>query len=243
LLGAALVTILLGPWAGILTLTCVVGIQALIFQDGGILALGANLFNMGVVGVAVAYAVYRFFQWIARGQKWGIFVGGFAAAWSSIFIASLAAALQLAFSGTSPANVAVPAMAGIHALIGIGEGLITVGALALIYAARRDLLKLGEAQPAGSKIVLVGGALLAILLAVLSPLASAFPDGLEWVAGQNGFIGQAQEPLYSIIPDYAFPGISNEAVATIIAGIFGTIVVLGLALFVAHNRKKSHPLS
>lgn len=243
LLGAALATILLGPWAGILILTCVVGIQALIFQDGGILALGANLFNMGVIGVAVAYAVYRLFQRIAGGQKWGIFVGGFAAAWSSVFVASLAVALQLAISGTSPANIAIPAMAGVHAVIGVGEGLITLGALALIYAARRDLLKIGDAQPAGSKVVLIGGTLLAILLAVLSPLASAFPDGLERVAEDVGFIETAQEPLYNIIPDYVFPGVSNEALATILAGIVGTLVVLGVSLLVAYNRRKARSVS
>src|SRR4030066_1380580 len=98
LMGAALATILLGPWAAILVLTCVVGIQALIFQDGGLLALGANIFNMGVIGVTVAYFVYRTVQRFASGKSWGVFVGGFAAGWSSIFIASLACALQLALS-------------------------------------------------------------------------------------------------------------------------------------------------
>ena len=112
LMGAALATILLGPWAAILVMTAVVGIQALIFQDGGMLALGANLFNMGVVGVAVSFFAYRTVMRLARGQKWGIFAGGFAAGWLSIFIAALAVALELALSGTSPANLAVPAMGG-----------------------------------------------------------------------------------------------------------------------------------
>jgi cobalt/nickel transport system permease protein len=134
LMGAAIAAILLGPWAATLVMTVVVSVQALIFQDGGLLVLGANIFNMAVIGVAVSYAVYQTFQRLARGQKWGIFVGGFVAAWLSIEIAALAAALELALSGTSPANIAVLAMGGIHALIGIGEGLITVGALAFIYA-------------------------------------------------------------------------------------------------------------
>ena len=140
-MGAALATILLGPWAAILVMTTVVSVQALIFQDGGLLVLGANIFNMGVIGVAVSYFVYRTIQRLAGGKSWGIFVGGFLAAWASIFVASLAVALELAFSGTSPANLAVPTMAGIHALIGIGEGLITAGALALIYATRPDLVR------------------------------------------------------------------------------------------------------
>ena len=115
LMGAALATILLGPWAAILVMTTVVGVQALIFQDGGLLVLGANIFNMGVIGVAVSYFAYQTMRRLAGGQRWGIFAGGFLAAWLSIVIAALAVALQLALSGTSPANLAIPAMAGIHA--------------------------------------------------------------------------------------------------------------------------------
>src|SRR4030043_2028734 len=71
LIGAALATILLGPWAAILVMTTVVSIQALIFQDGGLLGLGANIFNMGIVGVAVAYFVYRTVRRLAPGKSWG----------------------------------------------------------------------------------------------------------------------------------------------------------------------------
>jgi cobalt/nickel transport system permease protein len=237
LMGAAIATILLGPWAAVLVLTTVVSVQALIFQDGGLLVLGANIFNMAVVGVAVSYMVYRTVQWLARGQRWGIFVGGLAAAWMSIVIASLAVALELALSGTSPANIAIPAMAGIHALIGIGEGLITVGALALIYASRPDLLKVGEARPAGGAVLWVAGLAIAIALAIASPLASAHPDGLEWVAEQKGFLETARGPLYTIIPDYVLPGVNNEALATILAGIVGTLIVFAVALLVAYSRR------
>jgi cobalt/nickel transport system permease protein len=232
-----LATILLGPWAAVIIMTSVVSIQALIFQDGGLLALGANLFNMAIVGVTVSYFVYTSIQKLARGRSWGIFVGGAAAAWLSIVIASLACALELAISGTSPANISVPAMGGIHMLIGIGEALITVGALAFLYAARRDLFHLGEAAPKGSKAIWTGGLAIAGLLAVLSPLASAHPDGLEWVAGQKGFLEAARAPLYKIIPDYTFPGISNTTLATIVAGILGLLLVFGVALGVAYLRR------
>jgi cobalt/nickel transport system permease protein len=236
LIGAAFATILLGPWAGVLVLTCVVSVQALIFQDGGLLALGANMFNMSIVGVSVAYMAYRTVQKLAGWRRWGLYAGGFIAAWLSVEVSALAAALQLALSGTSPANVAVPAMAGIHALIGIGEGLITTGALAFVSAARRDLLKGGEAQPAGS-VVWVFGLLVALGLVVASPLASSHPDGLEWVAEQQGFLSLAQGPLYRILPDYVFPGVSNSAVATIVAGVLGTLIVFGAALAVAYTRR------
>lgn len=237
LMGAAIATILLGPWAAILVMTTVVSIQALIFQDGGLLALGANIFNMGVIGVTVSYFTYTTLKKFLGEQRWMLFVNGFVTAWLSIFIASLAAALELAASGTSPANISVPAMAGIHALIGIGEGLITVGALAFIYAARRDILESGKTAPAGGKVVWAVGLGIALLLALFSPFASAHPDGLEWVAEQKGFLDVAQGPLFQIIPDYVFPGITNEAFATILAGIVGSLIVFGVALGVAYARR------
>jgi cobalt/nickel transport system permease protein len=237
LMGASLATILLGPWAAVLVMTTVVSVQALIFQDGGLLVLGANIFNMGVIGVAVSYFVYRTIQRLAGGKSWGIFSGGFLAAWASIFVASLAVALELAFSGTSPANLAVPTMAGIHALIGIGEGLITAGALALIYASRPDLLRADRQKQAGGVALWVVGLIIAVALAIASPLASAYPDGLEWVAGQRGFLDAAQGPAYEIVPDYVLPGISNEALATILAGILGTLIVFGIAGAVAYSKR------
>jgi cobalt/nickel transport system permease protein len=238
LMGAALATILLGPWAAILVLTSVVSIQALLFQDGGLLALGGNIFNMAVVGVAVSYAVYSLVQRAARGRRPGILVGGFVTAWLSIFVTALGVGLQLAVSGTARADLAIPAMGGIHALIGIGEGLITMGALAFVSATRPDLLKLGEARPTGSRAIMAGGLALALALAVLSPVASSNPDGLEWVAEQQNFLGQAQGPRFNIFQDYAFPGISSPALATIVAGVLGTLVVFGVALAVAHSRRR-----
>ena len=243
LLGAALAMILLGPWAAVLVMTIVVSAQALIFQDGGVAALGANLFNMAVIGVFVSYTVYRAVQRLSKGAKWGIFVGGFLAAWTSIFIASLAAALELAFSGTSPANIAVPAMALVHSVIGIGEGLITVGALALIYAVRPELLKTTDQKQVGGKFVWVAGLLIAIALAVASPLASTHPDGLEFVAEEQGFIDKAQANPYDIIPDYVMPGIADESVATIVAGLVGVIVVFFVAIGVAYLRRNRTPSS
>lgn len=238
LLGAALVTILLGPWAAVLVLTSVVSIQALVFQDGGLLAMGANLFNMAVIGPFVSYLVYRFVQWIAHGQRWGIFAGGAAAAWLSIEVAAMSTALQLALSGTSPANLAFPAMVGIHALIGLGEALITFGALSFVYAARRDLLKIGQPQPGGARAVLAGGLLLTAALAALTPLASRNPDGLNWVAEQAGFMSKASAPAYKLMAGYTFPGISHGAAATIAAAVFGAAIVLGVALLVAYTRRR-----
>ena len=237
LMGAALATILLGPWAAIVVMTSVVSVQALVFQDGGLLALGANLFNMAIIGAAVAYTIYQPFQRM-KNRSWGLYAGGIIAAWGSILAASLACALQLAFSGTSPANIAVPTMGGIHALIGIGEGLITAGALAFIHAARRDLLSPDTNSTFNSKPVIMGGLFIATLLALASPLASAHPDGLEWVAEQNGFIERARESIYNIAPDYILPGIRNETIATIAAGVIGLLIVFGAAYSTVFTRKR-----
>jgi len=243
LLGAALATILVGPWAAIIVMTTVVSIQALVFQDGGLLALGANLFNMAIIGTTVAYFVYTSIRKLSGEKAWGLFLGGVAAAWASIVAAALACALELAVSGTSPANIAVPAMGGIHMLIGVGEALITFGALAFINGARRDLFRRDSKAASPGVPVYLFGLGIALLLAVLSPFASAHPDGLEWVAGQNGFLDAARDPIYRLIPDYIFPGISNEALATVVAGIVGTLLVLGASMGVAYLQRTKAEIS
>jgi cobalt/nickel transport system permease protein len=145
LIGAALAAILLGPWAGILIMTCVLIVQSLIFQDGGLLALGANIVNMGVIPCFVGYYLYTGINSLFRKRKLAIMVGAGLAGWLTVVASSIFCALELAVSGTVPLNVALPAMAGIHAVIGIGEGLITAAVLALVLATRADLLELQKA--------------------------------------------------------------------------------------------------
>ncbi len=237
LVGGALAAIMLGPWAGILTMTTVVAIQALLFQDGGLLVMGANILNMAILSTLVAYGVYRGMIALARGRRWGLLGGGFVAAWASVVVSAVATATQLAFSGTSPLAVALPAMAGVHVLIGIGEGLITVGALTFVAAARRDLLEPSGGTAGGMRWAGVGLAL-ALVVTLLAPLASPHPDGLERVAEDVGFIEAAQDAPYEIIPDYVLPGVSNEALATIAAGAVGTLIVAGVAFGVARLRRQ-----
>ena len=238
MMGAAIATILLGPWAAILIMTCVVSIQAIIFQDGGLLVLGANIFNMGAVGVTVSYFAFQTLRRLLGTRRWALLTAGFIAAWLSVELTALIVALQLAVSGSAPVNIAVPAMAGVHAVIGLGEGLITVGALAFLYATRRDLVESGSAPAPAGRLVWVVGLLLAAGIAVFSPLASANPDGLEWVAKQNGFLSLAKGPSYNLIPGYLLPGVTNEALATIIAGIIGVLIVAGVAFGIAYIRRR-----
>jgi cobalt/nickel transport system permease protein len=144
LLGGALAAILLGPWAGMLVITSVLTIQALLFQDGGLLALGANILNMAVIGVLVGWVVYTGLSRLLGNRPWATFAAGFAAGWLSVEIAALAAATELGLSGTLAWQVVLPTMGGVHALIGIGEGLITVGVLAFLRVTRPDLLTLQQ---------------------------------------------------------------------------------------------------
>jgi len=144
-IGAALAAILLGPWAAILIMSCVLIAQSLIFQDGGLLALGANILNMGIVASFCGYYAYRLATSLLGASRKSRLISGFVGAWSSVFLASIVCAVELAVSGASPIGVALPAMAGIHALIGIGEGAVTSVVLGLVLATRADLLELQRA--------------------------------------------------------------------------------------------------
>lgn len=127
LLGAALAAIILGPFNACLIISSVLFIQCIAFQDGGLTALGGNILNMGVIGVLTAYLIYSLFKKLVPGNT-GKNLAIFLAAWTSVVVAAFTATLEISFSNPElfPINIAVPAMVGIHMLIGIGEGLITV---------------------------------------------------------------------------------------------------------------------
>jgi len=238
LLGAALATFIVGPWAAMLIMTTVVGVQALFFQDGGLLVLGANLLNMAIIGVWVAYAARRWLQTLLGKQSWGEGVAIFAAAWASIFVAALACALELALSGTISAAVAVPAMGGIHALIGLVEGAITLGALAFLRAARPHWVEVRTLPLSEQRIAWVGGTLITAALLIAAPLASSWPDGLERVAEDHGFIERAAQPFYHLFSDYTLPGLEDPTLSTILAGLIGVLLVLGVTVFAFRLRAR-----
>ncbi len=149
LLGGVLAAILLGPWAATVVMACVISVQALVFQDGGLMALGANIFNMGLIGTLGGFAVYRTLTTVLGGEEKARFPAAAIAAWVAVEAAAILTAFELAASGTTSLAVALPAMAGWHVLIGIGEAVITVATLAFLRTSRRDLLTLrpGEAAP------------------------------------------------------------------------------------------------
>ncbi len=146
LLGGVLAAVLLGPWAATLVMACVIAVQALVFQDGGLVVMGANIFNMGVVGTLGGYYLYRSLARVMGGEEKARIPAAGIAAWASVVLGSLCMALELGISGTTPLSVALPAMVGLHLFIGVGEALITMGALAFIAATRADLFKLRDAR-------------------------------------------------------------------------------------------------
>lgn len=243
LLGGALIAVLLGPWAAVLVMTCVISVQGLLFQDGGLLALGFNVVNMGILGVFTGYAVYALVRrW--RGQTpTAQLLGAGLGAWCSVVAAASACTLELAASGTSPLSVALPAMVGIHALIGIGEALVTVAALAFIRQTRPDLLDASAPVAARGWGWIAAGLLIALAVTFASPFADSNPDGLERVAEDQGFSALGQTPPYELLPDYTVPFIQQDGVTTIAAGVIGVLVVAGVGYGVARvtGRKADAP--
>lgn len=234
LLGGAMAAIVLGPWAGMLVMTAVVAVQGLLFQDGGLLVMGANILNMGLVTAAIGYGLYR----SAAGQSKVVklSVAG-VAAWLSVMAGALFTALQLWLSGTSQLGIVIPAMLGVHALIGLGEALITVAALSFILQARPDLLGEGSESAKGGRGWILAGGLIALAVVLISPLASGDPDGLERVAINMGFIDAGLDASYQVIPDYTLPFLGETALSTIVAGVIGIFVVGAIVVLIGRGMR------
>jgi cobalt/nickel transport system permease protein len=144
LLGGALVAILVGPWVGSLCIAIVLAVQALLFADGGLTALGTNITNMALIGVFTGYAVARALRGLARRGRRGLLATAFVAAFLGTVVAALGFVLEYAVGGagtTSPGTVFL-LMVGLHALIGIGEGIITAATVGAVAAVRPDLVYL-----------------------------------------------------------------------------------------------------
>lgn len=144
-LGGALAAMLFGPWVGVILMSCVLIIQALIFQDGGITVLGANILCNAFIGSWVGHLVWRAGAMRLRGKAHAWLA--FAAGWCSIVVAALGVALLLAISGTVSWPIAFGAMFTWHSLIGIGEGVIT--ALVFMYLKERKWLVGGRLPEIG----------------------------------------------------------------------------------------------
>jgi len=233
LLGGVLASVLLGPWAGAVVIAAVLLVQCFLFGDGGVTALGANFVNMGLIGAVGGYAIYASIRHLIPGRK-GILIAAMVAAWFSVLLASGAFAIELGASGHRADFLRILTwMALVHAVIGMGEAVITGLVVRFLLVRRPDLFELHDALKSESRGALrwgqtvLGGLGIALAVAVfLGPFASEQPDGLEFVGEKLGFLKES--PVHAPMLDYQFPGLNPVRLATAVAGLIGTLVVFGL---------------
>ncbi len=219
LLGAAMAAIILGPWRGMLTMAVVLAAQCLLFGDGGLGTLGANILNMAVAGTLVAAVLYNATTRYNIAGTRGKLVGTAVAACGSVLASASLCAVELAASGTYGLADVWRAMITVHAVIGLGEVIVSVALVAAVLAIQaQGLLSARRATFAGAALAIAVAGLIA-------PLASSAPDGLERVAEDLQFANQASANLWALAPDYAVSGIAWPALAGAMAGIVGVVVV------------------
>jgi cobalt/nickel transport system permease protein len=212
LLGGVLASALLGTPFGVLATAMVLTIQCLVFSDGGISVLGANILNMSIIGAGLGGMLQSLLcKSLTKSFKYAVSIGF--AAWLSVIAAAFACSLELSISGTIPFSKVVMAMLGTHALIGIGEGLITAVAC-LIFAVEPSTIS-------KKKSIIAPLTTAGIIALMLSPFASGFPDGLEWVAAKYKFLHNSAPAFVRPLPNYTIPFVSNKIVSTGLAGLLG----------------------
>ncbi len=251
--GGILLTALLGPHAAFLAIASVLAIQALFFADGGLLALGCNIFNLGVIPAFIAYPLtYRLIARKAPGRA-RLTIAALAAALLALQLGSFAVVLETLLSEVSelPFGAFLLLMQPIHLAIGVVEGLATAAVLLFIRESRPEILAAaaGEGSLDGKSIRTTLVALFALALLIgggLSWLASTHPDGLEWaIAGTSGSdelaspatathqeLASLQEGL-AVLPDYGFRGGGEGEAGTAVSGLVGSAATLGLVVLIA----------
>ena len=263
LCGGMLLSALLGPYAGFLTMIGVLLIQCLLFADGGLLALGCNIWNMAFYGCFVgALLIWR--PMMKKGMSRAkIIAASILGCVLTLQLGAFSVTLETMASGVTelPFTAFVATMQPIHLAIGFVEGLITAAVLVFVYEARPELLfgvsqaEQKEGRFSFKKTLAILAVAAALIGGLLSLAASSFPDGLEWsieritgsteLTAEGGVYqaaGSVQE-FTSLLPDYAFKG-SESALGTTFSGIVGCLVVVALCvgacyLFKFFRKKKA----
>lgn len=209
LIGGVLAAAVLGPSAAVLVMTAILILQAVLFHDGGLFALGANILTMGIIAPLTGAALIAVAKRLLPGKSFSLAV--IPAGLISVLSAALATGLLLAASGTISLSIVIPAMLGWHLWIGLAEGAAT---LVIILLIQRLHLNLSVNS-------------LTFILLCLTPFASSLPDGLERVALDLGFMSREQSiweggPMIG----YSIKALGESSLSTLLAGIIGSAVIL-----------------
>ncbi len=226
LVGGTLLACILGPWAAALVITSILLIQALVFQDGGILALGANVINMALLGVLAGYLPAKL---LGRGRwkSYGLFVGGFC----SVMMSGLLALAELTLSNVRMPPALLEASLGLFAINAIAEGAITVSVVRAIERLRSGgaQLSMGPSNVVDRAVwknVFPAMAIAAVFLASIGVLvASALPDGLEHLAKALGMPFGAHPILHAPLSDYQIRMLGTSWLSRASAGLVGLFLI------------------
>ncbi len=250
LAGALMLSVLLGPYAGYLSMAAILLIQALFFADGGLLAYGGNLINMGFFACFIAYPfIYRFI--VKKGiSRTRLILGSIIASVVGLQLGAFGVVLETLFSGKTelPFSQFVWTMQGIQLAIGVVEGIVTAVVVSFVWKVRPDIIAEDTVNSGkkGYKPVIISFLIAAFVLGgAVSLIASSNPDGLEWSIGKvagveelqsdtkvHEALGEAQEKI-AILPDYGFKASEgNETMGTVVSGIVGSAVTLGIIVAV-----------
>src|SRR6188768_3824988 len=236
LVGSALAGALLGLPGALLVMSAVTIMQCFVFADGGVFALGANVFNLSLVGCVVGYCCYRLLCGRAPSPTRRVAAVAFAG-WCATLAGALSCAGQLSLSGAGRLFVLLPTMLGVHALVGVGEALVSALVVASVLRFRPDLLENGavlgpRARPRTTAIYAGLGLSLAVV-ALLAPFADAAPDGFSRVTEALGLRASAASPWLAPLAEYGVPGVVSGVLATVLAGCIGTCLLFGLCWLLA----------
>lgn len=230
LVGSALAGALLGLPGALIVMAAVIIMQCFVFADGGVFALGANVFNMGLVGCVVGFCCYRLLCGATPSPTRRVASVAFAG-WCATIAGALSCAGQLSLSGAARLTVVLPAMLGVHALIGVGEAVISALVVASVLRFRPELLENRgpvelRASPR-SGAVSAGLGLSVAVAALLTPLAYAAPDGFSRVTQALGLHSSAHSRWLAPLSEYGIPGVASGLLATVLAGCLGTLLLFG----------------
>ena len=226
LVGGALLAFTLGPAAASVVMMAILAIQALVFQDGGVLALGANVMNMAVFGVLAGYLPFHLWG-AGRWRRAAIFLGGVL----SLLTSAILALVQLLLSGVRMPGPVLGVSLGLFLISALIEGAITVAVVQALDALNPGFIRAPGAVRGKTLALVALGAAVLVLAGVL--VASSQPDGLEKLADNLGIAGHARALVPTPLADYEWKSLGSEWTRKAAAGLAGLVLIFGTCLAIA----------